>query len=125
MDSQAAIAIQSNQNDQHGGQSIPAFDYYLAPGVLKTFKKQYKIAIAELLDFTGFDTFINSNKVNEKIDKLASIKFDLSYMDDCAKDSDEVKNIFAKAYEIAMKKTDKRTANRNIIWECKCYDVLV
>lgn len=105
----AAIAIQSNQNDQHGGQSIPAFDYYLAPGVLKTFKKQYKIAIAELLDFTGFDTFINSNKVNEKIDKLASIKFDLSYMDDCAKDSDEVKNIFAKAYEIAMKKTDKRT----------------
>ena len=105
----AAIAIQSNQNDQHGGQSIPAFDYYLAPGVLKTFKKQYKTAIAELLDFTGFDTFINSNKVNEKIDKLASIKFDLSYMDDCAKDSDEVKNIFAKAYEIAMKKTDKRT----------------
>ena len=76
---------------------------------MKTFKKQYKIAIAELLDFTGFDTFINSNKVNEKIDKLASIKFDLSYMDDCAKDSDEVKNIFAKAYEIAMKKTDKRT----------------
>ena len=30
----AAIAIQSNQNDQHGGQSIPAFDYYMAPGVL-------------------------------------------------------------------------------------------
>ena len=38
----AAIAIQSNQNDQHGGQSIPAFDYYLAPGVLKTFKKMLK-----------------------------------------------------------------------------------
>ena len=31
----AAIAIQSNQNEQHGGQSIPAFDYYMAPGVLK------------------------------------------------------------------------------------------
>ncbi len=43
----AAIAIQSNQNDQHGGQSIPAFDFYLAPGVLKTFKKQYKAAISE------------------------------------------------------------------------------
>jgi ribonucleoside-triphosphate reductase len=27
----AAIAIQSNQNEQHGGQSIPAFDYYMAP----------------------------------------------------------------------------------------------
>ena len=33
-----AIAIQSNQNDQHGGQSIPYLDYGLAPGVTKTFK---------------------------------------------------------------------------------------
>ena len=32
-----AIALQSNQNDQHGGQSIPALDYYLAPGVAKTY----------------------------------------------------------------------------------------
>ena len=38
----AAIAIQSNQNDQHGWQSIPAFDFYMTPGVLKTFKKEYK-----------------------------------------------------------------------------------
>ena len=105
----AAIAIQSNQNDQHGGQSIPAFDYYLAPGVLKTFKKQYKTAILELLEFTGFDKFININKVNDKIDKLESIEFDLSYMDDCAKDSCEVKKIFQKAYETAYHKTDKRT----------------
>jgi len=37
----AAIAIQSNQNDQHGGQSIPFFDYGLADGVKKTFKKSY------------------------------------------------------------------------------------
>ncbi len=37
----AAIAIQSNQNDQHGGQSIPAFDYYMADGVKKTFRKVY------------------------------------------------------------------------------------
>lgn len=38
----AAIAIQSNQNDQHGGQSIPAFDYYLADGVAKTFRRTYR-----------------------------------------------------------------------------------
>ena len=47
----AAIAIQSNQNDQHGGQSIPAFDYYMAPGVLKTFKKEFKQELSELLTF--------------------------------------------------------------------------
>ena len=37
----ACIAIQSNQNDQHGGQSIPNFDYGMAPGVAKTYKKRY------------------------------------------------------------------------------------
>ncbi|MCL2599295.1 MAG: ATP cone domain-containing protein, partial [Firmicutes bacterium] len=38
----ACIAIQSNQNDQHGGQSIPKFDYDLAPGVAKTYVKVYR-----------------------------------------------------------------------------------
>lgn len=37
----ACIAIQSNQNDQHGGQSIPNFDYGIAPGVAKTYAKFY------------------------------------------------------------------------------------
>jgi len=105
----AAIAIQSNQNDQHGGQSIPAFDYYMAPGVLKTFKKQYKTAILELLEYSGFVTFVNYNKVCDKIDKLDSIVFDMEYMDDCAKNSAEVKKIFALAYQTAYKKTDRRT----------------
>ena len=35
----ACIAIQSNQNDQHGGQSIVNFDYAMADGVRKTFSK--------------------------------------------------------------------------------------
>ncbi|MDR1587893.1 MAG: anaerobic ribonucleoside triphosphate reductase [Treponema sp.] len=38
----ACIAIQSNQNDQHGGQSIPNFERGLAPGVAKTFAKCYR-----------------------------------------------------------------------------------
>ncbi len=37
----ACIAIQSNQNDQHGGQSIPNFDYAMAGGVKKTYRKRY------------------------------------------------------------------------------------
>ena len=69
----AAIAIQSDQNDQHGGQSIPAFDFYMAPGVLKTFKRQYKQAVYELLDFTDFISFVNMDKVEKEIDKLNSI----------------------------------------------------
>ena len=43
----ACIAIQSNQNDQHGGQSIPNFDYGMALGVKKTFKKAYTNKLME------------------------------------------------------------------------------
>lgn len=38
----ACIAIQSNQNDQHGGQSIPNFDFGMAPGVAKTYSRLYR-----------------------------------------------------------------------------------
>ncbi len=37
----ACIAIQANQNDQHGGQSVANFDYDMARGVAKTYKKTY------------------------------------------------------------------------------------
>ncbi len=46
----AAIAIQSNQNDQHGGQSIPYFDYGIADGVRKTFRKLYAGNLAKGLE---------------------------------------------------------------------------
>lgn len=41
----ACIAIQSNQNDQHGGQAVPNFDYALAPYVQKTYEKEYEDAL--------------------------------------------------------------------------------
>lgn len=37
----AAIAIQSNQNDQHGGQSIVNFDYAMAKGVRLSYEKYF------------------------------------------------------------------------------------
>ena len=46
----ACIAIQSNQNDQHGGQSIGNFDYGLAPGVAKTYIKRYRSNLASLIE---------------------------------------------------------------------------
>ena len=43
------IAIQSNQNDQHGGQSVVNFDYGMADGVKKTFVKRYRQNLARAL----------------------------------------------------------------------------
>ncbi len=105
----AAIAIQSNQNEQHGGQSIPAFDYYMAPGVLKTFKKEFKQELSELLDFEGFAEYINFDKVVEAINKLESIEFDLDTFKSFYSKSKKVEDIFKTAYDNAIAKTDRQT----------------
>ena len=47
----ACIAIQSNQNDMFGGQSINAFDYAMAEGVRKSFKKAIKLSVKRAADF--------------------------------------------------------------------------
>ena len=44
----ACIAIQANQNEMHGGQSVPHFDFAMAEGVIKTYRKEYERA------FTAF-----------------------------------------------------------------------
>lgn len=46
----ACIAIQSNQNDQHGGQAICDFDYGLSDGVRKTYRRLYKKHLSEAID---------------------------------------------------------------------------
>ena len=47
----ACIAIQSNQNDQHGGQSIPNFDYGMSQGVSKTYRKLYRQNFMKIMKF--------------------------------------------------------------------------
>ena len=105
----AAIAIQANQNEQHGGQSIPAFDYYMAPGVLKTFKKEFKQSLYNMIDFEGFLGFVNFDKIVEIINKLDSIEFEIDLFNDYTAKSDRLKEIFEESYKIAMNKTDRAT----------------
>lgn len=51
----ACIAIQSNQNDQHGGQSVPKFDYDMAVGVRKTYIRHFKNNLAKAFKFYGIE----------------------------------------------------------------------
>lgn len=57
----ATIIFQTNQNEQHGGQAIPAFDFFMAKGVLKSFQK----AIVSILSFLQEmkDCLIDEKKV--------------------------------------------------------------
>lgn len=49
----ATIIFQTNQNEQHGGQAIPAFDFFMAPGVRKTYQKHLLERIVFILELHG------------------------------------------------------------------------
>ena len=105
----AAIAIQSNQNDQHGGQSLPAFDYDMAPGVLKTFKKQFKQILYDFLDLNGIVGLVKFDHIVKDIDKLKTMDIEVEIFENYYKDSEQVERIFRKAYDKALAKTDRIT----------------
>ena len=72
----AAIAIQSNQNDQHGGQSIPNFDYAMADGVRATFRKTYAANMVKaLLLLTGEEQEELQAKIQKLHRELAELGF--------------------------------------------------
>ncbi len=104
----AAIAIQSNQNDQHGGQSIPAFDYYMAPGVLATFKKQFKQRAYDFLDVIDLIDVVDFESIVTQIDALESIEIDLDVIHSFT-DNKEAQAIIEKAYEKALLTVDRIT----------------
>ncbi len=78
----ACIAIQSNQNDQHGGQSVCDFDYGLADGVRKTYRRLFKKHLAEavelLTDIEDERDFVENllAEVEKKTGKVASLSMD-------------------------------------------------
>lgn len=68
---QAAIAIQANQNDQHGGQSIAYFDRGLAPYVLKSYRKHLK----KLLQYEADKEhrFLDDSSLEEYLKDIKSV----------------------------------------------------
>ncbi len=118
----ACIAIQSNQNDQHGGQAICDFDYGLATGVRKTFRRLYKKHLAEavnLLTDIEDDREFSENllgDVESRCNKYASIEMDEKfeeqvYLGLCDADIDEAiaDKIMKYAYKNAYRDTDRAT----------------
>ena len=114
----ACIAIQSNQNDQHGGQSIVNFDYGLAPGVAKTYKKQYAVNIFKSLELLAPEAGVTLQQVK---DTLRAIEAEQGLRPQPATDMDYLRaetealtplvggDIAKKAQAFALKETEKET----------------
>ncbi len=75
----ACIAIQSDQNDQHGGQSIPNFDYGMAPGVRKSYKKLYWTNMGKMLELL-YDVENGADKVKRIGQKIEAESGDVPCM---------------------------------------------
>lgn len=114
----ACIAIQANQNDQHGGQSIPNFDYAMALGVRKTYKKELRLAIINMLNFVDVEVIPDEIKllfseVESNLD--AEIRMnDISIIDAvynalCEKYGLINRKMYDKAINIAYKATEDAT----------------
>lgn len=114
----ACIAIQSNQNDQHGGQSIVNFDYGLAPGVAKTYKKQYAVNIFKSLELLAPEAGVTLQQVK---DTLRAIEAEQGLRPQLATDMDYLRaetealtplvsgDIAKKAQAFALKEAEKET----------------
>ena len=103
----ACIAIQSNQNDQHGGQSIPTFDYAMADGVKKTYASRYNQNIARALSlYDGVDDEYETAKsiakeIKENYGLVPVLANDNGYQDK--------EKIQAFAVKNAVRETDRAT----------------
>ena len=105
----AILALSENQKDQSGEQGIPAFDYYMAPGVLKTFKKEFRQTIYDILEYTDYDKFIAINGIEREIDKLNTIDFNIEEFYKFTRGAEELKRMFRIVYSKALEKTNKLT----------------
>ena len=95
--------------EQYYGEGIPAFDFLLAKGVLKTFKQNFKKILIEYLEFTEFLQFLPMNGILREIERIESIRFDIQIFRQYLRESDKVFEIFEKAYNMAIIKTEKDT----------------
>ncbi len=117
----ACIAIQSNQNDQHGGQSIPKFDYDMAEGVKKTFRHRYRDNIHRALALVAdvADSKEMAKNIMDKLEKekglVPTLANDNGYQEAEAElllafaDAADVQKIQNFAYKSAIRETDRAT----------------
>src|SRR5690606_29998878 len=105
----ACIAIQSNQNDQHGGQSIPKFDYDMAIGVRKTYVRHFRNNLQKALDM--FDLNLSAADILDTIKNENG--FVPKYLDDSfntyLKPFIEDENTFNKVLSFTTKEATKET----------------
>ena len=104
----ATIIFQTSQNEQHGGQSIPAFDFYMAKGVLKSFRRHFRYRI---LSFLSLDYVDETNKKVKKFinEVITTIRPDKKSIDKLSEYLNIRKEQIERLLEIAYDDTKLET----------------
>ena len=115
----ACIAIQANQNEMHGGQSIPNFDYAMAIGVAKTYAKEYWKSFMTYLRISEHMSKADAQKTADQFQKALKEKPSLrntewveeiiSTLDIQGADHDVLKAAHRFSAENAAEQTDRET----------------
>lgn len=116
----ACIAIQSNQNDQHGGQAIVDFDRGLAAGVKKTFRKAFfknlkrAIAVGHALTLENPPVELSEYCIDESVEAIPMDFSDSYYKEmgtilDSQCDGDDYGLFVKLAFDNAMEDTKRTT----------------
>ena len=82
----AAIAIQSNQNDQHGGQSIVDFDYAMGDGVRLTYERylreafEIRSALTNRIDYVWQEEYALKKTIRDTYQAMEGLIHNLNTM---------------------------------------------
>ncbi|MBQ6436493.1 anaerobic ribonucleoside triphosphate reductase [bacterium] len=98
----AAIILQADQNDQHGGQSIPNFDYALAEGVKKSFLKHLAGNLVKIADYK-FEKKLTRKDV---LEALKTVKCQPTYPKLSKKCAQEVMTMVADKFKLKLTSKD-------------------
>lgn len=114
----ACIAIQANQNEMHGGQSVPHFDFAMAEGVAKTYRKEYARAFSSFVRIAGYRDEAAAKDFARRLTEAAGDMPRLGGEEDFGRRLVEaarpeecplVQNAHTYAAEEALKHTERRT----------------
>jgi len=115
----ACIAIQSNQNDQHGGQAIVNFDYGMAPGVAKSYVKYFFKNLKKAIDLISEEIVDKFDEIKETMEKSmlvptldGTVEFDKELhfvIKKLGVNEEVISRLLAFSKKEAEKETDKET----------------
>lgn len=119
----ACIAIQANQNEMHGGQSVPNFDYSMAPGVARTYVKEYFSALKDIIaakkncSYEEAETIVSKIKAETEAPTISSADEYSKTLENwffnegasCGIEKDILMDANKQAAQSALAKTDKMT----------------